>query len=92
MDQGHLPSQCNCLGVPLRENGQNGLIHRLIITILVHVIGVNWANRVVSSKLLTNDEVESFVIAVTFCLNEVLKETQIADLHFKVIECIEEVA
>ena len=70
----------------MRENGEDGLIDRLVVAVLLHVVGVYRADCVIGTETLRNNQVKSLVIGVLLRLNEVLDERKATLPKLKVVE------
>ena len=78
--------------VPMRKNGEDGFVDRLVVAVLLHVVGVYRANCVIGSDALRNNQVKSLVIRVLLRLNEVLDERKTTLPKLKVLERVIDVA
>ena len=85
MYKGHFPAKRTRLLVPVRKNGKDSLVDGLVIAILLHVVGMYWADCVVSSETRRNNQVKSLVIGVLFSLDEVLDKRKTALPKLKVV-------
>ena len=70
----------------MRENGEDGLIDRLVVAVLLHVVCVYRADCVIGAETLRNNQVKSLVIGVLLRLNEVLDERKATLPKLKVVE------